>query len=294
MDWGDLQYVLAVAEHGGLLGGAEALGVHATTVSRRLKQIEAQQRVTLFEKYRHGVQLTEAGADAVDVARQIQSLTHDLSARLEGRDASLAGPVRLTAVDTLLKHWMADFAAFQRRYPNIALELSSGLAMANLTQREADVAVRIATAGPDPRPGARRAPVAHASNASAECGQRGGAQTPLDQLPWVAYDLAVFRGIDDYLAANLPGARVALRVQRIDLLMSALEAGVGVGILQCVAGDSNPRLRRIAPMSAGESSLWVLTHPNLRGAARISAFMGYLRQLVARDRDLFEGRRRRP
>ena len=83
-----------------------------------------------------------------------------------------------------------------------------------------------------------------------------------------------------------------MRVPRIDMLVAALEAGVGVGILQCVVGDTNPRLRRIAPFG-GETHLWLLTHPQLRGAARIMTFMAFLRELIARDRDLFEGRRPR-
>jgi len=289
-----MQYVLAVAEHGGLLGGAEALGVHPTTVSRRIKQIEAGLRVPLFEKYRHGVVLTDAGRDMVDVARTVRGLTHDLGARLQGRDTQLAGPIRITSVDSLLRHWMSDFAAFQRTYPDIQLELSSGLAMANLTQREADVAVRIADSAPDHLIGSRLCGVQHAVYGSDELVEQIGVDAPLDAFPWVAYDLSVFRGIDSYLAAHLPSARVALRVQRIDLLMMALDAGVGIGILQCVSGDANPRLRRLeAPAGAGTSGLWVLTHPDLRGAARITAFTAFLRQLVARDADLFEGRRPR-
>lgn len=293
MDWEDLRLVLAVAEHGGLLGGAKALGIHPTTVSRRMKQLEAGQRVQLFEKYRHGVVLTPAGADAVEVARQVQRLTHELSARLEGRDAQLSGPVRLTSVDSLLRHWMPDFAEFQRRYPDIELELSSGLSMANLTEREADVAVRIAPAAPEHLIGTRLCEVEHAIYASESLLEHLGPDLPLERYPWIAYDLAVFRGIDSYLAANLPKARVVMRVPRIDMLMTALEAGVGVGILQCIAGDLNPRLRRIAPFTAGRSHLWVLTHPQLRGAARIRTFMAFLRELIARDRDAFEGRRAR-
>jgi DNA-binding transcriptional LysR family regulator len=294
VDWNDLRLVLEVAENGGLLGGAKALDVHPTTVSRRIRQLEEGQRAKLFEKFRHGVVLTEAGADVVDVARQIRTLTNELGARLEGRDASLTGTVRLTAVDTLLKHWMPDFGVFQRRYPDIQLELSAGLAMANLTQREADVAVRIASAVPEHLIGARLCEVAHALYASDDVIARYGSSSALETYPWVAYDLAVFRGIDDLLATVAPEARIVLRVQRIDLLMSALEDGVGIGVLQCVAGDANPRLRRLdIPFDAGTSYLWVLTHPQLKGAARVAAFMRFLRELVARDKDLFEGRRPR-
>jgi hypothetical protein len=44
-------------------------------------------------------------------------------------------------------------------------------------------------------------------------------------------------------------------------------------------------------MTLARCQLWVLTHPELRGIARISAFMQFVREVVAQERDLFEGRR---
>ena len=290
VEWNDLRTVLAVAEHGGLQAGARALGVHATTVSRRIKDIEAREGATLFERYRHGVVLTDAGAEAIEVARQMRHLTDDLSARLQGRDRRLSGSIRLTSMDSLLRAWMPHFAAFRERYPDICLELSPGLAMANLTRREADIAVRISWEAPEHLIGSRLCDVAHAVYAAPSLIERFGPDAGRGDYPWIAYDLAVFRGIDEYLAAHYPDARIAMRVPRIDLLQAAIEHGVGIGILNCRVGDANPRLCRLGPADAGVSRLWVLTHPELRGAARISAMLRFLREVVAGERDRFEGR----
>jgi len=293
VDWSDLQTILAVAEHGGLQGGARALGVHPTTASRRLREIQATQRVKLFERYRHGVVLTEAGAEAVAVAREMRRRVDGLAARLQGRDTQLSGTVRLTSVDSILRLWMPHFADFRTRFPDIRLELSSGMDMANLTQREADVAVRIAGRAPGHLIGSRLCEVAHAVYGSEELIGAYGPDATRGDYPWVAYDLSVFRGVDGFLAARHPEARIGMRVPRIDLLVAALQDGVGVGILNCHVGDSTPRLRRLGPADAGVSHLWLLTHPELRGAARIASFMGFVRQLVRQERDLFEGRRPR-
>ncbi len=293
MDWTELRTVLAVAEHGGLQDAARALDVHPTTVSRRLRAIEASQRVTLFERYRHRVVLTAAGAEAVDTAREVRRLVDELSTRLQGRDTLLSGTIRLTSVDSILRLWMPHFAAFRDSYPDIALELSSGMSMANLTHREADVAVRIAGQAPGHLIGSRLCDVAHAVYGSEDLLDAEGEQASRDTLPWIAYDLAVFRGVDGFLAARHPDARVVMRVPRIDLLVAAIQDGVGIGILNCHVGDSNPRLRRLGPADAGKSHLWALTHPELRGTARISAFLRFVRGIVAEERDLFEGRRPR-
>lgn len=289
MQWSDLETVLAVVEHGGLKGGAAALGVHATTVSRRLREIEEGVGTRLFEQYRHGVVLTEAGAEAIDAAKQVRGVVDGLSARLAGRDATLSGTVRVASLDSIFRRWMPRFAEFQQRYPDIQLELSSGMDMANLTQREADVALRIAGSAPEHLIGSRLCDVAHGVYGSVELLDAVGEHASREALPWVAYDLAVFRGVDSFLAARYPEAKVVMRVPRIDMLVAALEGGVGIGILNCHAGDANPKLRRLGPADAGRSHLWLLTHPHLRGAARISAFMRFVREIVAEERGLFEG-----
>ncbi|MEM9729944.1 MAG: LysR substrate-binding domain-containing protein, partial [Myxococcota bacterium] len=108
--------------------------------------------------------------------------------------------------------------------------------------------------------------------------------------PWLAWDLSVGRATDNYLEANVPGARISMRVDRMALMTAALEAGLGITILPCLSGDANPRLCRVGDYFEGGMFLWVLTHPELRGSARIRAFTTYVRELIVRDRDLIEGR----
>ena len=67
----------------------------------------------------------------------------------------------------------------------------------------------------------------------------------------------------------------------------------GLAILPCVLGDSEPELRRVGDYFEGGTWLWILTHPELRNAARVRAFLAFMRELVERDRDLLEGRRPR-
>lgn len=291
MRWGELETILEVVENDGLQGAAKALGVHSTTISRRVREIEARAQTRLFERYRHGVALTEAGAEAVEAARRVRVVVDGLSARLSGRDTELSGTVRLATLDSIFRSWMPHFARFRERYPDIVVELNSGMDMANLTQREADVALRIAGSAPEHLVGAKLCDVAHGVYASTSILEQYGEDASRGDFPWVAYDLSVFRGIDAFLAARHPRAKIVMRVPRIDLLVAAIEGGIGIGVLKCHAGDANPKLRRLGPADAGTSHLWLLTHPHLRGAARISAFMRFAREIVASERDLFEGRR---
>ena len=48
--WDDLQYVLAVAEHGSLSAAARALGVNHATVLRRITAFEEDIGLALFDR----------------------------------------------------------------------------------------------------------------------------------------------------------------------------------------------------------------------------------------------------
>ena len=46
LDWSDLQYILAVANHGSLAAAARALGVNHSTVQRRITSFELKKTLT--------------------------------------------------------------------------------------------------------------------------------------------------------------------------------------------------------------------------------------------------------
>ena len=60
-DWNDYHAFLAIARAGQLARAAQAMGVDATTMGRRLRRLETRIGATLFEQTREGQVLTEAG-----------------------------------------------------------------------------------------------------------------------------------------------------------------------------------------------------------------------------------------
>jgi DNA-binding transcriptional LysR family regulator len=61
MDILDLRYVAVTASAMSLTRAAEMLGLNASTISRRITRVEDELGVTLFERGRSGLRLTEAG-----------------------------------------------------------------------------------------------------------------------------------------------------------------------------------------------------------------------------------------
>ncbi len=289
MSWDDLRYVLAVARTGTLSEAAATLQVSVSTVSRRLRTLEQEVGTALFDKMTRGAVLTAAGEQMLAVAEAMEDLTNDLDAKIYGLDAKLEGTIRVTSTDTLMRHWIDDLGEFQQQHPDIHLQLTSGHSVANLTQREADVAVRIARQAPDHLLGRKHAQVHYAVYGNHELVNRVGADAPYDAFPWLSWDLSVGRGNDIWLEANAPRARIVARIERMPVMLDAVQAGWGLMILPCFAGDPDPQLRRVGDYVEGAAHIWVLTHPALRSSARTRRFVSFLAELLRRDKDLIEG-----
>lgn len=296
LPWTDLQHVLAVAEHGSLASAARALGVNHTTVLRRVRALERRLGVRLFDHLRTGYALTTAGEELAAAARQMQDTAHAVERRLLGKDLRITGTVRVTTTDTLAVTLMpAALAKLQGVHPEIRLELTTATALANLSKRDADVAVRPTVQPPAHLVGRRVAEVAFALYGAPAYLSRVPAKRDLARHTWLAPDDSLATTtIARWMSRELAGVRPVLRADTLTALAHAALAGHGLVALPCYLGDSLRGLRRargvIAEMKA---QLWVLTHEDLRSAARIRAVTDGLFDALVRDRDLIEGKRPR-
>lgn len=285
-DWDDLRFALAVAETGSLAAAARHLGVNHTTVLRRVNGLEARLGVRLFERLATGYALTAAGTEAVEVAGTLGATIDTLERRLAGRDLSLAGSLRVTTVDSLgIDVLMPHLAAFRRMHPDIVLELTFQSAMANLTRRDADVAVRPAETVPETLVGRRVCEAAFAVYGAAGAGT-------LDRGPWIALDETLATTMMGRWLRTLPAtAVVACRVDSVIAAREAARLGMGLVLLPCYIGDITPGLARMTdPLPELRAAIWLLTHPDLRRTARVRAFLDFLGQRLGAQRDAFEGR----
>ena len=144
IDWDDVRYFLAVARGGSVRAAAERLGVNHSTVLRRIAQLEQRLGVRMFEKLPSGYRLTAAGEEVLEFAGQMEASSNQLETRVFGRDQSVRGLLRVTLTPILATHLLIpDFADFARLHPDIEMEILSSGELANLTNREADVAIRV-------------------------------------------------------------------------------------------------------------------------------------------------------
>ncbi len=122
---------------------AKHLGVNHATVLRRIAQLEQRLGVQVFDKLPSGYRLTAAGEEVLEFAEQMEASSRQLEVRVFGRDQSARGLLRITLPPFLATHlFMPDLSDFARLHPEIEIEIQSTGDVANLTNREADVAIR--------------------------------------------------------------------------------------------------------------------------------------------------------
>ncbi len=277
--WDDLQLVLAVARTGTLSGAGRTLGVSHATVFRRLGAVEARLGARLFERARSGYTPTAAGEDVAAAAARMADEVAGIGRRVAGRDLRPAGMVRVTTTDSLLQGVLSPiFARFRREYPEIALEVAVSPALFSLAKREADVAIRPTDSPPENLVGRRVGRIAQAVYGRVADFGGGAAAVDLDSQSWVGPDERMgYRQLERWMARSGHASRCLYRVDGTLGMLAGVADGLGVAVLPCYVADADPRLVRLgAPVAALEIELWLLTHPDLRRAARVRAFNDYV------------------
>ena len=278
-----LHLLREIGRTGTLAAAARAVGVDHSSAYRRLGAIERRLGVRLFERARDGYAPTAAGELAIATAGRVLEDLATLDRQLAGRDLLPRGQVRVTLPDTLLDVVVPLVAKFARAYPEIAIELATANAFFTLAKRDADVALRAAAAPPDGLVARRICGIATALYASS-------AADPASS-PFVAPDdtlahLASAR----WIATHVAPERIVLRANSLNALRLAAGAGLGISALPCFVGDRDAGLVRCTkPIEEMASSLWLLTHPDLRRTARVRAFVDFAAAELAAHKAAFEG-----
>ena len=292
--WDDFRLVKAIADSHGLAGAAADMGVNHSTVFRRLGQIEEALGTKLFERHRSGYAPTPAGEEMVALSSRLDVDITTFTRRLVGKEIAASGELRVTTNDSLLIHLLTPiFGRFRRLHPAVQLDVVLTNQALNLSKRDADVAIRATDTPPETLVGRRAATLAWALYGRRS--EFGGPVPELDDLAathdWVSLgeNLAHVKAAQ-FVRSHLAPERIAYRVNTVLGLAEAVEAGIGIGHLPCLIGDSSPALRRLSPPNPDfAADLWLLTHPDLRHSPRVRVFLDFVAGEIAIRRAEIEG-----
>jgi len=289
MNWDDLKLFLAVAREGSISGGARKLGVRHSTVSRRMRALEAQLGVRLIDRKKSGCTLTTAGENMKNAACKVEHEVLQLDGRLGSWDAQLTGELRISVINSMASGiLMPMFASFCTRHPEVDLHILTSNKNINLVERDADVAIRLTNTPTDALVGTLLGTVAtavYASHAYMEQLHNDGGKAK-----WLGTNCCSYH--QNWTKKMSHGQRQNFFVDDLLLTTAALQQHLGVAYLPCFIGDREPGLGRFSPpdpqMNLG---IWLLFHPDLKHTARILAFRDHMADQMKAQAELFKGNR---
>ncbi len=291
INWDDHRFFLAVARGASIRKAADGLGTSRSTVQRRITSLEKQFGTRLFERMPDGYFTTPAGENLLQASIRMEAEVNAATRRLAGLDAELRGTIRISLSGALATYvLMSEFAAFNQLHPEIRLEIISTYDMPDLARREADVAIRISNDPPEHLVGRRLLKVARAAYVSARYLEENDPPPPMHRLGWIGWssDPSSTQWVEDSDHPDLP---VTTIITDPYATVGAVRAGMGISILPCFMGDTEPDLRRMPPANLQLlTDLWVLTHEDLRNTARIRIFTAFISEALLRHKSLLEGK----
>jgi DNA-binding transcriptional LysR family regulator len=263
VNWDDLRFVLAVADHGSVSGAARALGVTHATVLRRIAAFEEAAGTPVFERLAHGYRLRPDRADVIEAAREAANRIDRVEALMRGSGGGGAGDLRLTTVDSLA------CAVIPAVLPKLAAAVAPGrvvLLVSNdhldMARLQADIALRPAPSLPDDMTGEV------ALHMSFGC---YGAPGLAADAPWLGLAGTTARApVGRWMAENLPQDRIGPSASSFVALREMARAGLGAAILPDVLGQGADGLEPLArDMPQITVPVWVACHRDLDGIPRL-------------------------
>lgn len=282
--WKLLETFVRVAEAGSLTAAAEALGSSQPTASRNVRALEEAVGARLFVRHSRGLTLSDRGAELFASARELDAGVQALFRRAAGLRENPKGTVRVTVNEPLGVHVLPPcFAKLRVDFPEISIEVVIDNRVANLSRREADVAVRMFRPEQLDLVAKKVGVIEIGFFASRSYVDRCG--VPASPADAGRHTLI---GLDRDPSFPRLAASIGLRPEqfafRTDSILAQIEAiasGVGIGGMQVPMARKFPGLVRVlADVRIDPLETWIVMHQDLRGDAAVRAVYDALAQAL--------------
>jgi len=277
-NWDDLRLLLAVSRRGSFLQAGQLLGIAASTVSRRLTQLEAVLGEPLVERGVDGCWLTSRGQSLVDVALAAEAgLRRQTVARQPGQQAELSGNVLVSAGEGFASSVLEAASRFTALHPRCSVELLVAAEFHKIVRGVADVAVRTAHLGEPSLIYKSIGRVAYGVFAQASYVERFPGLTPATATP-----IGLLPPLDmlpQMRAAKAAGlARAQISVNSFTAQLEAVRRGLGVGVLPRIL--ARDLVEVFAQWPIPDLEVYLVSRPQALKQAHIKCFFGILEQVL--------------
>ncbi|EIV3800608.1 TPA: LysR family transcriptional regulator [Klebsiella aerogenes] len=283
-NWDDTRIFLAVARSGTLSGAAETMDMGIATLSRRLDRLEKSLAVPLFSRHQSGYRLTDDGEALLARAEALEhaGLAFGETARLQG---NVAGLVRLATSDNLAVHFiLPSLNGLMEKYPDLRVEVLSGVQSVNLHRRDADLAIRMVK----PESGnltLKRLGKVGFGLYSADTGLAGSTDVAFNHAQYIGWPeshqhLPAAR----WITRTLRGRPCRVEANTLLAQLSAVSAGLGLGVLPHFMARKNG-LQCVNADIGVDQTLWLVMHSDLAHSRRVRVVADHLIALFDEIKD---------
>lgn len=286
MDWNSLKVFLAITRRGSLSGAASDLGVNHSTIFRRLNGFEADVGGQLFERINNRYELTTLGHELLELAQNIESAFDGIDRHIIGKDVQPKGIVKITAPNNIAYHYLPRYISeFNILYPDIHIELLVSNQEFNMSNRQADIAVRATPSPPEHLIGRQVSTLNWSIYSSKRYKDKFGLPNDINELAGhsligatgVMCRLPAFIWLEKHFAHQ-----IMTRCDDLTAMSYFVESGQGLAFLP--DDQLRPEIIKLFSIKDSKpSDLWLLTHPDLRNVERIKLVMQYLTKAFSQE-----------
>jgi len=289
MDWNSLKVFLAIAENGSLSAAANKLGVNHSTIFRRLNAFEEEVGGRVFERINNRYVLNPMGDEMLDLAQNISTSFDNIERHIVGKDFHPKGTVKITAPTNIAYRFLPRYLAeFNKLYPDIDIELLASNQELNMSNRQADIAVRATNSPPEHLVGRQVCTLKWSVYGSQSYADINGFPTGIEELKNHALiggsgamkNLPAFIWLEKHLPE-----KIQARCDELMVMSSFAEAGQGLAFMP--NDQQRAGIQKLFTFEPGKTSdLWLLTHPDLRNVERIKLVMQHLAEAFSAEKSL--------
>jgi DNA-binding transcriptional LysR family regulator len=289
MDWDKLRIFHAVASAGSFTHAGQSLGLSQSAVSRQISALEEEISTPLFQRHARGLTLTDEGELLYGAVRDVLSRLAAAEEQLKNIHDSPRGTLKITASHGIGSYWVVPrLKEFMKEYPDVEIHLLMDDHELDLSQREADLAIRMRAPVQADLIQRKLFTVHYHMYASREFVKKRGEPKTIEEIsnfPIVVYGESAGPEIKEvnwlldhyrrHFQASSKGS--IIRINNLTGILLAVEQGLGVGVLPDYVAADRPDLARVLPdVPAYSFDVHLVYADALRQSKRVAAFRDFL------------------
>jgi len=145
-----LRYFLAVAETSNFRNAAKILSVPASSVSRRISDLENELKIELFHRSTRVVTLSALGQVYYEQVKEIVTALDHADDLVAQRSGSPSGPIKITVMTSYARaRLLPATEKLCKRYPDIVLDIEVSDQLTDFSLGKVDIAIRASSDLPE-------------------------------------------------------------------------------------------------------------------------------------------------